>query len=57
MTVILLWAQKRIKLFLDGWNYLISPTPPWGSQIKMLTNKLEVHTYTKSSEDMFCAVI
>lgn len=57
MTVILLWAQKRIKLFLDGWNYLISPTPLWGSQIKMLTNKLEVHTYTKSSEDMFCAVI
>jgi len=57
MTLILLWAQKRIKLLLDGWNYLISPTPLWGPQIKTVTNKLEVHTSTKSSEDVFYAVI
>ena len=57
MTLVLLWAQKRIKLLLDGWNYLISPTPLWGPQIKTVTNKLEVHTSTKSSEDVFYAVI
>lgn len=57
MALILLWAQKRIKLLLDGWNYLVFPTPLWGPQIKTVTNKLEVHTYTRSSEDMFCAVI
>lgn len=57
ITLILLWAQKRIKLLLDGWNYLISPTPLWGPRIKIVTGKLEVQTCAKSFEDILNAVI
>lgn len=57
MTLVSLWAQKKIKLSLAGWNYLISPTPLQGPQIKTITDKLEVRTSTKSFEDILNAVI
>lgn len=40
MTLILLWARKRIKLLLDGWSHLSSPTSLRGPQIQTVTGKL-----------------
>lgn len=50
-------GTERIKLILDAWSYLISPTPCEDPKIQTRPDKLEVQTSTESFEHIVCGAI
>lgn len=50
-------GTERIKLILDGWSYLISPTPCEDPKIQAVTDKLEVQTLLKALRNIVYGVI